>query len=575
MSILNPPLLNPPLPTLRRASALVLGGLTFLSVNTAFAAPSQNAFTHVPDAAIPGHNVEHHAAVNVADCASACVATNWCVSFDYYKNSFECDLSDVRAEDVGGLKTTYNNNPYDHYSLHGSGLQEFRQSQSAAVFGHNVEQLTGVSREDCAQACTDPNRSSWCVSFDYYKNLNTCDLSDVRAEDVGGLETNYNNDPYDHYSLREPSLALFSPRYFTALSGYNTEHLVGVSPSECSAACTDVSRRDWCVSFDYYRDTNECDLSDARTEDVGSLYTTASYDHYSLEVPYAPINGDKHVLVIGIDGLRGDAIQCPGCADTPNLDLLIQGGAFHDDVVTGGQHGGILQSTISGPGWATAMTGFWADGHGVETNSNAVGNELERMHVFDLIKLAYPSASAAVVADWTNLTTNLAPERADVLHQNAAKDSDEATERVLAWLDWDVAPTAVFYYLHNVDIHSDAYDPDNAYYQGVIEYEDAQIGEVMDGITARISNFPEEEWLIVVTSDHGGLGDGHGGQSDEERRTFLILNSSFARPDLPAYCAGPLDGAMDQVDGVTPHVTDFLDITLPYQLDGEVNSACL
>merc|ERR1712224_650933 len=48
---------------------------------------------------------------------AACCSTSWCVSFDYFKGTQECDLSNMRAEDVGGLKTDYDLDPYDHYSL--------------------------------------------------------------------------------------------------------------------------------------------------------------------------------------------------------------------------------------------------------------------------------------------------------------------------------------------------------------------------------------------------------------------------------------------------------------------------
>jgi len=80
------------------------------------ALPPPCAFDHTADAAISGHNKKKLKNVSVDDCKEACCSTSWCVSFDYYKNSQKCDLSDKRAGDVGGLKTTYNNNPYDHYS---------------------------------------------------------------------------------------------------------------------------------------------------------------------------------------------------------------------------------------------------------------------------------------------------------------------------------------------------------------------------------------------------------------------------------------------------------------------------
>ena len=60
-------------------------------------------------------------------------------------------------------------------------------------------QLKAVSPDDCARACTQESGFR-CVSFDYHKGRNECDLSDKRAQDVGGLKANYPKNPYDHYS---------------------------------------------------------------------------------------------------------------------------------------------------------------------------------------------------------------------------------------------------------------------------------------------------------------------------------------------------------------------------------------
>ena len=49
------------------------------------------------------------------DCKAACLAKRWCKSFDYNKNTNACYLSDKNKEDVGGLKTNYNGNPWDYY----------------------------------------------------------------------------------------------------------------------------------------------------------------------------------------------------------------------------------------------------------------------------------------------------------------------------------------------------------------------------------------------------------------------------------------------------------------------------
>ncbi|MGO1070992.1 alkaline phosphatase family protein [Lysobacter sp. CA199] len=349
----------------------------------------------------------------------------------------------------------------------------------------------------------------------------------------------------------------FTPN--AAISGYNREHLGNVTPEQCASACLDSSRANWCVSFDYYKTQSQCDLSDKRAADIGGLktdYAGNPYDHYSLgpvDGRPNPVPGDRHVLLIGLDGLRGDALICEGCAKPPTISALIADGAFHGNVLAGGG-----QATVSGPGWGSVFTGYWADQHGV--TGNDINLPLKKPHVFDLIKQAYPTATTAVVADWANLTANLRPKQADYVVANAAKDSRRAADAVKQWLSQTHAPTAIFYYLHNPDIHACCYDPLNANYQQKILAEDAQIKQVLDALVRR-PNYAQEQWLIVLTSDHGGLSTGHGGQSAQERSTPLVLNNTYGQPQRTAYCRGDLTAtSLTQIDGATPHILDFLGI---------------
>lgn len=82
------------------------------------------------------------------------------------------------------------------------GLSQFEFTTEAAISGHNVVNLRNVTPQDCAAACLGSQNQSWCVSFDYVKTNNSCDLSDKRAEDVGGLKTTYNPGVVDHYSRK-------------------------------------------------------------------------------------------------------------------------------------------------------------------------------------------------------------------------------------------------------------------------------------------------------------------------------------------------------------------------------------
>ncbi|SFP86630.1 Type I phosphodiesterase / nucleotide pyrophosphatase [Variovorax sp. OK605] len=325
-------------------------------------------------------------------------------------------------------------------------------------------------------------------------------------------------------------------------------------------------------------DTGVANPEDAKVAAGDQAATESSWTRYkavlsnprliiaALAIIPNPVPGNKHVLLIGIDGLRGDAIQCQGCAQTPAMSALIAGGAFHGNVLAGGP----LQDTVSGPGWSTVFTGFWADKHGVTSNNTSLS--LNKPHVFDLIKQAWPTATTAVVADWENLTTNLRPKNANFVVRNGAKNSQQATNTVKEWLSWTNAPTAIFYYLHNVDSHAASYAPLNAFYQSKIVGEDQQIQQVLNALVAR-PNYANEEWLIVVTSDHGGLNSGHGGQSAGERDTLLIMNNNYRNPLKTSYCRGNLSGTtMLQADGATPHILDFLG--RPNNTEGHKNPSC-
>ena len=77
----------------------------------------------------------------------------------------------------------------------------------------------------------------------------------------------------------------------------------------------------------------------------------------------------RYVLVIGIDGLRPDALQA---ANTPAIDKMIDGGLSTMEATI--QRGG---PSRSGPGWHSFMTGVGTEKHGV-INNESVGQDRNR-----------------------------------------------------------------------------------------------------------------------------------------------------------------------------------------------------
>ena len=65
---------------------------------------------------------------------------------------------------------------------------------------------------------------------------------------------------------------------------------------------------------------------------------------------------DRNILIIGIDGLRGDAFMA---AQTPTMDHFMNDGEYSYDCDAG-------ERTINGPSWTSILTGVWHKKHNVK-----------------------------------------------------------------------------------------------------------------------------------------------------------------------------------------------------------------
>lgn len=241
----------------------------------------------------------------------------------------------------------------------------------------------------------------------------------------------------------------------------------------------------------------------------------------------------NRVLVIGIDGIRRDALLA---AKAPHLKSLIEDGAFASNTQILGERE-THSDTVSGPGWSSFLTGVWADKHGVNNNSFKGKNYEEYPHFFARIKQQFPDARTASFVDWEPIDLHIV-SHADVRKVYPAQGAVEYTNK-----DREVArdatallatgdPHAVVAYLGAVDEtgHRYGFHPSVEKYMSAIEVVDERVGELLSALNSR-KNFTKENWLILVSTDHGGLGLGHGGgrAQPEIRNTFLIVSGSAAQ----------------------------------------------
>ncbi len=260
----------------------------------------------------------------------------------------------------------------------------------------------------------------------------------------------------------------------------------------------------------------------------------------------------KRALFIGIDGCRADAVTAAmerGMA--PQMKMLSEGanGLLTLRCYAGGQLGTPThQPTVSGPGWTSLLTGVWVNQHGVKDNRFIGGRFQAYAHFMLRIKEAQPKSFCASFADWPPIHDFIAdgsrvgdnefldvkftctPDAKRHFIDNPEKDI-EVRDAALKTLR-EQNPDAMFVYFGQVDefghgaVDSRAsFSPDSMLYLNAISHVDSHVGELVRAMRAR-PKFAEEEWLVLITTDHGGRGNAHGGDSDVERNIGLIAHGA-------------------------------------------------
>ncbi|MHC5006443.1 MAG: FAD:protein FMN transferase [Planctomycetota bacterium] len=234
-----------------------------------------------------------------------------------------------------------------------------------------------------------------------------------------------------------------------------------------------------------------------------------------------PLRGRK-VLLIGIDGFRPDVLPV---SRTPNLDRLIDDGCYTDRAAT-------TEVTVSGPAWSSFLTGVWPDKHGVQDNTFEGADYVTYPHFFARLQEARPDAFTVSALDWIPLDQYIvATARADVRFVWDYEDDGDVkvvSAAVEALTDHD--PDIVFVYFADLDVagHEHGYHLGAPGYVAELEEIDGQVGHLIDAVHRR-PTFADEDWLILVGSDHGGTIDGsHGRDIPLHRNVPLIVSGPSA-----------------------------------------------
>jgi predicted AlkP superfamily pyrophosphatase or phosphodiesterase len=288
----------------------------------------------------------------------------------------------------------------------------------------------------------------------------------------------------------------------------------------------------------------------------------------------------KAVFII-VDGIPADVIKK---IDTPYLDDIAGAHGFADAYVGGAKNSYSQSPTVSAVGYNHVLTGVWSNKHNVYDNSIKAPN-YNYWHIFRIIKSQNKDARTAIFSSWLDNRTKLIGETlpeagsfrfdysVDGLELDSVQfphanpnymfDVDEKISEEAAAYILREGPDISWVYLQFTDDMGHTYGDDPRFYDAVRK-ADNQVGRIWKAVKERIKK-NGEQWMVLVTTDHGRdsvTGKDHGGQSDRERRGWIVTNGE------------PLNAYFQQNPGtvdIAPSILKFMEISPPEAVQNELD----
>ena len=235
----------------------------------------------------------------------------------------------------------------------------------------------------------------------------------------------------------------------------------------------------------------------------------------------------KHVVVIGIDGLSPAGIAA---TSTPHIDQLVERGAYTWQARA-------VMPTSSSSNWASMIMGAGPEQHGVTSNKWQLDNyTIEPTTrgpggmfptIFGVLRTQRPDATIALFHDWEKLARLLEAELCDIVvnppGDKHTSDAAFATAAAASTYFRESRPTFTFVHLDHVDHAGHQRGWMTEPYLFSVAEADQLVGQIIAAIDDAGAI---EDTLVLLTSDHGGLGKKHGGES-------------MAELEIPWVIAGP------------------------------------
>lgn len=258
-------------------------------------------------------------------------------------------------------------------------------------------------------------------------------------------------------------------------------------------------------------------------------------EHFHSELPEGKT--EKKAIIIGYDGCRSDVLTQVQ-KNNSAIGYLIENGASNNLTYCGGVNYPEIniQDTSTAPGWCSILTGKWADVHGV--TGNYIPKSMEAKTILTTLTEEGTIGSATFITKWAghfskkNATylpeVQYCQDHALAVTFNKCDDNKASHKTVLEEIADEACSDFIFVIYEHTDSegHGYGFTINNPGYKKAFIESDACGYEVIKAIEAR-ETYDTEDWLIIITSDHGGKGKGHGKESIQERMTFAVINKEW------------------------------------------------
>ncbi|PCC33092.1 alkaline phosphatase family protein [Brachybacterium alimentarium] len=234
----------------------------------------------------------------------------------------------------------------------------------------------------------------------------------------------------------------------------------------------------------------------------------------------------RKALFVGFDGVRDDVLRALA---PPAVQDLASHGRWWTTTLPDVD----VAPTVTAVGWSTLLTGVWPSTHKVSGNEDEFHllhrypSVLTRAYSADREIRTYAAASALIFGTHYGPGPILGPgvnklsffDRRD--YREGFSDTDplvlDEAVRELRTGEHDLS----FVYFGQADKVGHEHGVGDEYRE-VIGVLDDYLGRLLEAVRRR-PTYDREEWLVMLSTDHGHLDEGgHGGGSWQERQSFII-----------------------------------------------------